>query len=140
MSLKNIPTAVAESGDEGLTIFRFYCTNFVFWFLFDIVCSHTLLGKTETIRQTNKYEQTPDHHSGGKRPLPPPLLLHLIQSNCPLMTVRVGILRRILEKSAKLKIKNEVTGPEKHSFWQITLKTLNNCAILSPVTSILSFL
>ena len=42
------------------------------------------------------------------------------------MTGRVDILWRIFDKMTK--VKNEVTGTEKRHIWEITLKTLKNCA------------
>ena len=54
------------------------------------------------------------------------------------MTGRVDILWHILEK--KQKVKNEVTGTEKHRFWLIYLKTFHKSTFLGPVTSILTFL
>ena len=56
------------------------------------------------------------------------------------MTRRVDIVLRICDKNAK-KIKNEVTGTEKHRFWLTYLKTLKKKnTFLSPVTSILTLM
>jgi hypothetical protein len=54
------------------------------------------------------------------------------------MTGRVNILKRIFEKIAK-KVKIEVTGTKKRSFWLFYLKTFHKTTFLGPVTSILTF-
>ena len=50
---------------------------------------------------------------------------------------RVNILWRIFEKIAK-KVKIEVTGTKKSSFWLICLKTFHKSTFLGPVTSFLT--
>ena len=55
------------------------------------------------------------------------------------MTGRVNILKRIFEKIAK-KVKIEVTGTKKRSFWLFYTKTFHKTTFLGPVASILTFL